>query len=71
MADPQTRARVEALRSEVEQHRYRYYVLSDPQVTDALGYPVCRITARWRGAPAMGGRATAILAPARRRWRAA
>jgi DNA ligase (NAD+) len=35
MADAQTRARVAALRSEIEQHRYRYYVLSDPSVTDA------------------------------------
>jgi DNA ligase (NAD+) len=35
MADEQTRARVEALRGEIEQHRYRYYVLSDPAVTDA------------------------------------
>ena len=35
MADDQTRRRVDALRVEIEQHRYRYYVLSDPQVTDA------------------------------------
>jgi DNA ligase (NAD+) len=35
MADARTRQRVETLRSELEQHRYRYYVLSDPSVTDA------------------------------------
>jgi DNA ligase (NAD+) len=35
MADEHTRQRVESLRSEIEQHRYRYYVLSDPSVTDA------------------------------------
>ena len=35
MADEQTRRHVEALRTEIEQHRYRYYILSDPQVTDA------------------------------------
>jgi DNA ligase (NAD+) len=35
MADAQTRARVDTLRSELEQHRYRYYVLSDPQIPDA------------------------------------
>ena len=33
-ADAATRRRVETLRVEIEQHRYRYYVLSDPQVTD-------------------------------------
>jgi len=35
MADQVIRRRVDALRVEIEQHRYRYYVLSDPQVTDA------------------------------------
>ncbi|MGH3665000.1 MAG: NAD-dependent DNA ligase LigA, partial [Egibacteraceae bacterium] len=35
LADQQTRRRVESLRVEIEQHRYRYYVLSDPQVGDA------------------------------------
>ena len=35
MADVQTRRRVESLRVEIEAHRYRYYVLSDPAVTDA------------------------------------
>ncbi|HVM19541.1 MAG TPA: NAD-dependent DNA ligase LigA [Egibacteraceae bacterium] len=35
MADPQTRRRVETLRSEIESHRYRYYVLSDPSIPDA------------------------------------
>jgi DNA ligase (NAD+) len=35
MADAQTRQRVDALRTEIEQHRYRYYVLSDPSVSDA------------------------------------
>lgn len=35
MADEQTRRRVESLRVEIDAHRYRYYVLSDPQVTDA------------------------------------
>ena len=35
MADAQTRRRVESLRVEIEAHRYRYYVLSDPSVTDA------------------------------------
>ncbi|MPZ72329.1 MAG: NAD-dependent DNA ligase LigA [Nitriliruptorales bacterium] len=35
MADAQTRRRVETLRVEIEAHRYRYYVLSDPSVTDA------------------------------------
>ncbi|HWB71942.1 MAG TPA: NAD-dependent DNA ligase LigA, partial [Egibacteraceae bacterium] len=35
MADERLRNRVEALRTEIEQHRYRYYVLSDPHVTDA------------------------------------
>jgi DNA ligase (NAD+) len=34
MADAQTRRRVESLRVEIEAHRYRYYVLSDPLVTD-------------------------------------
>jgi DNA ligase (NAD+) len=34
MADEQTRRRVEALRTEINEHRYRYYVLSDPQITD-------------------------------------
>ena len=34
-ADEATRARVEALRADIEQHRHRYYVLSDPIVTDA------------------------------------
>jgi DNA ligase (NAD+) len=34
-ADEQTRRRVEALRVDIEQHRYRYYVLSDPTITDA------------------------------------
>ncbi|HVM00462.1 MAG TPA: NAD-dependent DNA ligase LigA [Egibacteraceae bacterium] len=35
VADDQTRRKVEALRTEIEQHRYRYYILSDPHVTDA------------------------------------
>ena len=37
MANPDaaTRRRVETLRVELESHRYRYYVLSDPSVTDA------------------------------------
>jgi DNA ligase (NAD+) len=35
MADQVIRRRVDALRVEIERHRYRYYVLSDPQVTDA------------------------------------
>jgi DNA ligase (NAD+) len=35
MADQQTRARVESLRADLERHRYRYYVLSDPEVSDA------------------------------------
>ncbi len=35
MADLQTRRRVESLRVEIDSHRYRYYVLSDPSVTDA------------------------------------
>jgi DNA ligase (NAD+) len=35
MADLATRRRVEALRVEIETHRYRYYVLSDPSVSDA------------------------------------
>jgi DNA ligase (NAD+) len=35
MAAPNIRQRVEVLRSEIEQHRYRYFVLSDPSVTDA------------------------------------
>jgi DNA ligase (NAD+) len=35
MADAQIRRRIDSLRSEIEQHRYRYYVLSDPSVTDA------------------------------------
>ena len=35
MADIGTRRRVESLRVEIEQHRYRYYVLSDPHITDA------------------------------------
>jgi DNA ligase (NAD+) len=34
MADLSTRRKVEALRTEIEQHNYRYYVLSDPQVSD-------------------------------------
>ncbi|MEE8599791.1 NAD-dependent DNA ligase LigA [Euzebya tangerina] len=35
MADLATRERVAALRQQLEAHRYRYYVLSDPTVTDA------------------------------------
>jgi DNA ligase (NAD+) len=35
MADATTRQRVDTLRTEIDQHRYRYYVLSDPSVTDA------------------------------------
>jgi DNA ligase (NAD+) len=35
MIDQVIRRRADALRVEIEQHRYRYYVLSDPQVTDA------------------------------------
>ena len=35
MADLATKRRVETLRVEIESHRYRYYVLSDPSVTDA------------------------------------
>jgi DNA ligase (NAD+) len=35
MADQVTRQRVEMLRSEIEYHRYRYYILSDPEITDA------------------------------------
>ncbi|MDP8970903.1 MAG: NAD-dependent DNA ligase LigA, partial [Actinomycetota bacterium] len=35
MADEATRRKVESLRTEIEQHRHRYYVLSDPQVSDA------------------------------------
>jgi DNA ligase (NAD+) len=34
MADRATRERVAALRDEIADHRYRYYVLSDPRVTD-------------------------------------
>jgi DNA ligase (NAD+) len=33
--DEQVRRRVAALRDDIEAHRYRYYVLSDPTVTDA------------------------------------
>lgn len=33
--DEQTRRRVATLRTELEQHRYRYYVLSDPTISDA------------------------------------
>jgi len=33
--DEQIRRRVETLRTELEQHRYRYYVLSDPIISDA------------------------------------
>ena len=35
MADLSARKRVESLRVEIDSHRYRYYVLSDPSVTDA------------------------------------
>ncbi|MGH8929570.1 MAG: NAD-dependent DNA ligase LigA [Egibacteraceae bacterium] len=35
MADDPTRRRVDELRVLIEQHRYRYYVLSDPTATDA------------------------------------
>jgi DNA ligase (NAD+) len=35
MADKATRRRVDALRIDIEQHRYRYYVLSDPSISDA------------------------------------
>ena len=35
MADEQTRRRVAELRTEIERHRYRYYVLADPDITDA------------------------------------
>lgn len=35
MADEATRRRVDTLRIAIEQHRYRYYVLSDPSVSDA------------------------------------
>ena len=34
MADHSTRRRVETLRVEIDAHRYRYYVLSDPSITD-------------------------------------
>ena len=35
VADEKARRRVEELRADIEQHRHRYYVLSDPIVTDA------------------------------------
>jgi DNA ligase (NAD+) len=35
MVDADLRREVAGLRSELERHRYRYYVLSDPEVTDA------------------------------------
>ena len=35
MADEQARRRVAELRTEIERHRYRYYVLDDPDITDA------------------------------------
>lgn len=35
MADEATRRRVDVLRVDIEQHRYRYYVLSDPSISDA------------------------------------
>jgi len=35
MADQAARERVDALRTQIGEHRYRYYVLSDPAVTDA------------------------------------
>ncbi len=35
MVDASTRGRAEALRAEIEAHRYRYYTLSDPEITDA------------------------------------
>jgi DNA ligase (NAD+) len=35
MADQPVRDRVEWLRGELERHRYRYYILSDPEVDDA------------------------------------
>jgi DNA ligase (NAD+) len=35
MADEALRRRVDTLRVEIEQHRYRYYVLSDPSISDA------------------------------------
>ena len=34
MADEQTRRRVADLRVEIDAHRYRYYVLSDPEISD-------------------------------------
>ena len=33
--DKATQARVQALRDEINQHNYQYYVLDDPQVPDA------------------------------------
>ncbi len=35
MADADLRREVAELRAELERHRYRYYVLSDPEITDA------------------------------------
>jgi DNA ligase (NAD+) len=35
MVDAELRREVAELRAELERHRYRYYVLSDPEVTDA------------------------------------
>jgi DNA ligase (NAD+) len=35
MVDPDVRRRVAQLRAEIERHRYRYYVLSDPEIPDA------------------------------------
>ncbi|PSQ94085.1 MAG: hypothetical protein BRD57_00960, partial [Proteobacteria bacterium SW_6_67_9] len=35
MADAATRKRAAELRDEIEHHRYRYYILDDPEVSDA------------------------------------
>jgi DNA ligase (NAD+) len=35
MIDAATRARAARLRDEIERHRYLYYVLSDPEISDA------------------------------------
>ena len=35
MSTPDTRTRVADLRRQIEQHNYRYYVLDDPEVSDA------------------------------------
>lgn len=39
----QAQERIEALRSEIEAHNYRYYVMDDPTISDALYDKMLRV----------------------------